>query len=368
MKSRAPITSPGVTRAVSPSTHPGWMVNPALSSQAIEPSGETGQIGKVVGTTGVAVAIVSFNARDHLRACLDSVLADGPDEVVVVDNASTDGTAPMVRLEYPQVALCANSTNRGYAAAANQALASCRSGYVLLLNSDTMLSPGTIQTLASYMDRHPEAAVVGPMLRRPNGSAEPSCFPLPGTLAWLLENEPFVWLLRCLPIGRSRFLCLSPPTVPRVVPWVKGAAVLLRRTAFEAVGGFDEAYFMYFEEVDLCLRLRTAKAQVHFTPAATVLHVGAVSTSQRRREMRIEHFRSAVRFYRRHYSRRWSYFWVSVMRVKMLMRLARDSARLLVETDEHTRAVLSEEIAAWKTALRGLPDPPNPQAADESGR
>jgi GT2 family glycosyltransferase len=347
---------------------PSWMVNPILSSQATGASREAGQTGKVVGTTGVAVAIVSFNARDHLRACLDSVLADGPDEVVVVDNASTDGTAQMVRLEYPQVTLHDNSTNRGYGAAANQAIASCRSGYVLLLNSDTMLSPGTIQTLASYMDRHPEAALVGPVLRRPDGSLEPSYFPLPGTLAWLLENEPLVWLLRCLPVGRNRLLCLSPPTVPRVVPWVKGAAVLLRRTTFQAVGGFDEAYFMYFEEVDLCLRLRTAKAQVHFTPAATVLHVGAVSTSQRRREMRIEHFRSSVYFYRRHYSRRRSYFWVSLMRVKMLMRLARDSARLLVESDKHTRAALSEEIAAWKTALLGLPDPPNPQAADESGR
>ena len=299
---------------------------------------------------------MTFNTCGYLRACLDSVLSEAPDEVVVVDNASTDGTADMVRTEYQQVKLQANAANYGYAAAANQAVKSCRGDYVLLLNGDAMVTPGAIRALSTYMDRHSDAAVVGPLLRLPDGSLQRSYFPFPGTLGWFLENEPVVWLLRCLPVGRERFLCFTPPTVDRVVPWVLGAALLLRRTAFEAVGGFEESYFMYFEEVDLCLRLRAIQAQVHFTPSATVLHVRGASTSQCRKEMLIAHFRSSVRFYRRHYSRRRAWFWISLMKLKVVMRLARDVVRLRVGTDESTRVVLTQHVDAWKTVLRGLPE------------
>jgi len=303
------------------------------------------------------VAVVTLNTCDYLRACLDSVLAEAPGEVVVVDNASTDGTADMVRTEYPQVALRANTANYGYAAAANQAIKSCRGDYVLLLNGDAMVMPGAIGALRAYMDRHPEAAVVGPLLRHPDGSLQRSYFPFPGTLGWFLENEPVVWLLRCLPIGRERFLCFTPPTVDRVVPWVLGAALLLRRTAFEAVGGFDESYFMYFEEVDLCLRLRALQSQIHFTPSATVLHVNGASTSQQRKEMLITHFRSSERFYRRHYSGRRAWFWIFLMKVKIAMLLARDSVRLWVGSDEPMRVMLTQQVDAWKAVLRGPGEP-----------
>ena len=323
------------------------LTSPGDTAASVEP----GQTQEVVGTSRVTVVIVSFNTRDHLRACLDSVLAEGPGGVVVVDNASTDGTTDMVRLEYPGVALHANSTNLGYGSAANQAIAGSRGDYVLLLNCDTLLLPGTIAKLASHMDRHPEAGVVGPLLRHPDGSVDRSYFALPGTLSWLLENEPVVWLLRCLPVGRQRFLCLTAPTVDRVVPWVKGAALLLRRTAFEAVGGFDESYFMYFEEVDLCLRLHAIKKQVHFTPTATVIHIGGVSTSHRRTEMLVAHFRSSMRFYRRHYSAPRRLFWVVLIKLKMLVRLVRDSALLVVAPDEHARTLLLQQVAAWKTSL-----------------
>jgi len=299
---------------------------------------------------------VSFNTRDHLRACLDSVLAEAPGEIVVVDNASTDGTADMVRSEYRQVKLLANNDNYGYGAAANQGIKSCRGGYVLLLNGDARVTPGAISALSAYMDRHPEAAVVGPLLRHPDGSLERSYFPFPGTLAWFLENKPVVWLLRCLPFGRERFLCLTRPIVDRVVPWVLGAALLLQRTAFEAVGGFDEAYFMYFEEVDLCLRLCAVQSEVHFTPTATVLHVRGASTSQCRTAMRIAHFRSFKRFHRRHYSRRRAGFWIALRRLKIAMLLATEIVRHRVGSDERTRVVLTQEVDAWKAVLMGPHD------------
>jgi GT2 family glycosyltransferase len=311
------------------------------------------------------VAIVSFDVREHLRACLDSVLAEGPAEVVVVDNASTDGTVAMLERDYPGVSLRPNPTNVGYGAAANQAINLCKNEYVLLLNSDTIVRPGALAALAAYMDRHPEAAAVGPLLRYPNGSLQPSYFPFPGTLAWLLENEPVLWLLRRLPVGRPRLLCLTPPTEDRVVPWLLGAALLLRRTAFDAVGGFDESYFMYFEEVDLCLRLRAREHRVHFTPSATVLHVSGASTSQHPIEMAIAHFQSCQRFYRRHYSRGRAWAWISFMKLKMLYRLARDLACLGLASAE-TRPALRRWIRAWSTNLRGLAPHPAPLVQRDS--
>lgn len=314
------------------------------------------QLDRATGHRSVSVAVVTCNTRNLLRACLDSVLAQAPAEVVVVDNASTDGTADMVRCEYPQVALHANIVNCGYGSAANLAVRKCRGEYVLLLNGDAMVTPGAIGALSAYMDQHPEAAVVGPLLRHPNGSLQRSYFPFPGTLNWFLENEPVVWLLRCLPFVRTQFLCFTTPTADRVVPWVLGAALLLRRAPFEAVGGFDESYFMYFEEVDLCLRLRAGPFQIHFTPSATVLHVNGASTSQCRKQMLTAHFRSSQRFYRRHYSKRRAWFWISLMKLKIAVLLVRDVVRFHVGSDETTRAMLAQHVVAWKAILRGLPE------------
>jgi GT2 family glycosyltransferase len=300
-----------------------------------------------------AVGIVNFNTRDHLAACLESVLAESPAEVVVVDNASQDGSVDLMRSKYPRVTLHANADNRGYGAAANQAIASCGTPYVLVLNADTRLVPGALAALVAHLERHPEAAVVGPLLRRLDGTVEPSYFPFPGSLKWLLENEPLAWALPHLPVGREQFLRLTAPTTDRVVPWVKGAALLIRRSAFEEVGGFDEVYFMYFEEVDLCFRLHARRREVHFTPAATVVHVGGASTSQVREAMLVAHFRSNLLFYRRHCSPPARLFWTSAMRLKMLLRVVRDRARLARESDPGGRDRLRQQIAAWRTALRG---------------
>src|SRR5215216_4664132 len=112
--------------------------------------------------TATAVAIVSYNTRERLRACLATVLADMPCEVIVVDNTSSDGSVEMVAASFPQVVLHANAKNPGYGAAANQAIASCKAPYVLLLNGDTLLKPGALRALTSYMDQNPRAAIVGP--------------------------------------------------------------------------------------------------------------------------------------------------------------------------------------------------------------
>jgi GT2 family glycosyltransferase len=235
--------------------------------------------------TPIAVAIVNYNTREHLHACLATVQLEAPSEVVVVDNASSDGSTEMVRADYPWVALHANKTNLGYGAAANQAIASCSAEYVLLLNSDTLLQAGALMALSGYLDLHPHAAIVGPHLVEADGTLQASCYPFPTPLNTFLENSTSAILLgrlirRHIPLLRNFYLRTWPHTSARVVPWLKGAALAIRRTAFDAVGGFDESYFMYFEDADLCYRLNAAGWKVHFVPITTVVHIGGASTSR----------------------------------------------------------------------------------------
>ena len=253
------------------------------------------------GSGSLAVVVVNYNTREHLRACLSSVLAEAPSEVIVVDNASSDGSAEMVRGEFPLVKLHANTNNSGYGAAANQGIAACRVKYALLLNSDTRLQPGALAALSRYLDLHPRAAVVGPRLLNPDGTLQPSCFPFLTPLNVLVLNTALGKLVRFLPAVREHFLPAWTQDDARAVPWVKGAALAIRREAFAAVGGFEESYFMYAEELDLCYRLRAAGWEMHFAPVTAVIHVEGASTMQLRPEMLSRLFASIQHFYRRHY-------------------------------------------------------------------
>ncbi|TMA96883.1 MAG: glycosyltransferase family 2 protein, partial [Deltaproteobacteria bacterium] len=262
--------------------------------------------------TPIAVVIVNYNTLQHLRACLATVQSERASEVIVVDNASSDGSVEMVKSEYPSVTLHANRKNLGYGAAANQAIASCTAPYVLLLNADTLVESGGLRKLSAYLDQHPRAAIVGPRLVNLDGSPQPSWFPFPSRYVchtWttpprldaLCGKSAFGRLIWHLPSFWHRPVDIRSDTPDRVVPWVLGAALAVRRQAFEAMEGFDESFFMYFEEVDLCYRLACAGWQVHFTPTTTIVHVGGVSTTQRRAAMMLQFFESEAQFYRRHY-------------------------------------------------------------------
>lgn len=298
----------------------------------------------------LAVAVVSYNTRELLRACLASARADGAAELVVVDNGSSDGSPAMVRDHFPEAALVDDAGNVGYGAAANIAVARCAAEHVLLLNADTVVHAGALDTLRRHLDAHPRVGMAGPLLLNPDGSTQASAFPFPGTLGWLVENEPVAPLAGLVPPLRRRLLRFAPPTAPAAVPWVLGAALAIRRTAFDAVGGFDPSFFMYFEEVDLALRLAAAGWETHLVPTARVTHLGGASTSQARAPMLVEHFRSTNRFYRRHYRGPRLAAWLAIMRAKMAFRIARDAAALVVRPAE--RPLLRQRLAAWRTALR----------------
>lgn len=302
--------------------------------------------------TPIAVVIVNYNTREHLRACLATVLSETPSEVVVVDNASSDGSVEMVQADYPDVVLHANKTNVGYGAAANQAIASCAAKYILLLNADTLLQSGALRALSTYLDLHPPAAIVGPRLVNPQGKQQPSCHPFPTPLNTLVHMSILSQLVGHVPFLRNRYLN-PPPRRAKAVPWVHGAALAIRREAFEMVGGFDEAFFMYSEEVDLCYRLHDTGWQIHFAPVTTVVHVGGISTMQRRTEMGVQVFASIIQFYEQHCSRIRRLEVVAIVKGLVLARLIRDMVHLCIARDSATRARLAADVAAWQRVLLG---------------
>ena len=301
----------------------------------------------------IAVVIVNYNTREYLRECLESVQLETPSEIVVVDNASTDGSCNMVRGNFPAVILHENMWNVGYGAAANQGIASCTAEYVLLLNSDTRVSAGALQALSAYLDQHPKVAVIGPRLVNPNGSLQPSCYAFPGTLTWFLHYEVSGQIIRRVPILANHQQRTFPHTHPQAVPWVMGAALAIRREPFDAVDGFDESYFMYCEETDLCYRLNRAGWQVHFAPVATITHTGEASTKQHRTEMAVQQVASKLLFYRRHYSKLRFLLLALMIRGTVLARLLFDIYRLRLAHNVCHPAGMEADIAAWRRVLLG---------------
>jgi GT2 family glycosyltransferase len=251
----------------------------------------------------LSVIIVSYNSRGHLARCLQAVLAGAERvkwEAIVVDNASHDGSPEMVAREFPYVSLIANRENVGFARACNQGFRMARGESLLFLNPDTEAKPGSIATLIGYLRDNPSLGAVGPRLCNPNGQLTRSCFRFPSLTRPLLNSRP-VQLL----VG-ERFGLAYPLEDPRVreggtVDWLSGACLLARRQALKETGPFDERYFMYFEDTDLCRRIWRAGWQVVFWPNAEVLHVGGASSRGQWARLSIELQRSRLIYFSTHH-------------------------------------------------------------------
>ena len=299
----------------------------------------------------MTAVVISYNVRSLLADCLTS-LDDkaGITEVIVVDNASNDGSAAMVRATFPHVRLIISDQNNGFGAAANQALRACRTPYVLLLNADTRLQADSALQLTRALDADDHAGVAGPQLIGADGKPQSSCFPFPTPLHVLLDligNDP------ARQSSRLGWHTPSCETIDAPVPtdWILGAALALRREAIEAVAGFDEGFLMFYEETDLCYRLRAAGWRTIFIPTATIEHVGGASTGQQRRRWDIELFRSRFRFYQQHYSPGQIIALRVVIGVGMIAKLARDLGRRIFARDAATDARVREDIRIWSRAL-----------------
>ena len=221
-------------------------------------------------TPDISVVIVSWNTCDLLAQCLASLEAERQAtafEVIVVDNGSADGSRGMVAKDFPRAKLMANPDNRGFATANNQGINAAAGRYVLLLNSDTAVEPGSLQALVGFADAHPRAGIVGPQLLHLDGTLQPSGGRFPTPLSTIAELFGLARLS-----GRPRYGTRRDYSVPAVVDEVSGAAMLVRATVLREIGGLDEAFAWGYEDVDLCRRATAAGWTVHYLPAARVRH------------------------------------------------------------------------------------------------
>jgi N-acetylglucosaminyl-diphospho-decaprenol L-rhamnosyltransferase len=248
----------------------------------------------------VSVVIVSWNTRALTTACLASLAAGAGRatwDAVVVDNASSDDSVAAIRADFPAVQIIANPANLGFAAANNQGIRACTGRYVLLLNSDTLAAPGSLQALVAFADAHPRAGVIGPRLENPDGSFQTGPTPFPSLWTEFLSVTGIGRRLtyRGYPSRRE-----ARSLIPQPTDYVVGACMLARRDAIDQVGVLDEGYFMYSEEPDWCWRMRRAGWETWFTPSAVITHLGGQSTRQVREAMLLALYRSKVRFFRQH--------------------------------------------------------------------
>ena len=251
----------------------------------------------------VSVIVVSWNVWSWLAPCLRSIrqaLGRLEGEIIVVDNASTDGTPERVREAFPEVRLLINPANRGFPAANNQGMAVARGRYFFLLNPDTVVLDQAIEELVTFADAHPDVGVVGPQLLNPDGSVQSSRRRFPTFWTALFEStwwQP--WAPRS--ILAHYYVLDRPDHEIQEVDWVTGAAMLVRREVVERVGPMDEGFFMYAEELDWCRRIRQAGWRVFYYPPAKVIHYGGRSSDQVPALQHLAFQRSKIRYFRKHH-------------------------------------------------------------------
>ena len=315
----------------------------------------------------LSVIIVSWNVHDLLQRCLESIprpteviwgkasraAATGPVaaelslEIIVVDNASTDGSVEMLRVGYPDVKLIANEDNRGFSVANNQGIDVAQGRYAMLLNPDTEIVGNALQKLVKYADQHPGVAMVVPQLRNPDGTVQSSRRRFPTLWTALFEST---WLEPCAPacLLEGYYVGDQPDEEVQDVDWVTGAAMLVRREAIDGVGPLDEDFFMYSEELDWCKRLREGGWRIVYLPTAQVIH-HAGKSSEQVVAARHRHFQtSKVRYFRKHHgvltaeALRWwllaNYAW----------QLGLESGKWLAG---HKRPLRAQRISAYREVL-----------------
>jgi len=253
----------------------------------------------------LSVIIVSYNTSALLRNCLSSLQQAEEEaalEIIVIDNASRDGSAEMVTQEFPHIMLIKNPSNAGFAAANNQGLRVARGKFLLLLNSDTEVRTGALAHCRDFLRARSEAGIVGCKLLNADGSVQPSCESFLSLSNLFFEN--FFWE-KIFP--RSRWFgrrALSYFAYDRVlqVDYVKGAFLMITRRAFEDLGLLDEKFFFYAEEMDWCYRARQKGWQVYFTPGGEVLHYGGQSSDPVSPATFVQLHRARYQFYRKHHN------------------------------------------------------------------
>lgn len=317
----------------------------------------------------LSIAIISFNTKTALRNCLRSVFDTRGDmslEVIVIDNASNDRSAEMIRNEFGAAHFIQNKHNVGFAAAVNQAARIAKGKYLLLLNPDAVIKEKALANAYEKMENTPRAAVAGGLLLsqdgtpRPSGRMFPSLLNLFLTLTGLANRFP-----------KSRFFGRTDRTWAPLekgarVDWVPGAFAIIRKSVFDQLGGFDERFFLYYEEVDFCRRAKQANYEVWYWPEIKVIHEGGSSSktvkghhfSESGSQIMLWNFRSRFLYFYKYHG------WLLVWAVKA-MELTRCGIRTLLRSKDETKNKVSKNISklikqAWEETRGGRISPPQP--------
>lgn len=307
----------------------------------------------------LSVVVVSYNTRDLTRRCLRSVQEHANaivTELILVDNASADGSADMVRNEFSTVRLIANPDNRGFAAANNQGFEIARGRYVLLLNPDTEVLAGTLDKVLLFAAQNPATGVIGCRVRYPDGSQQSTFFRYLRLSTVILNLfVPNRWMRKSEWLGHSRYVGADLDTTHEVEV-VAGCFMLVPRIAIDQVGGMDEGYFMYGEEADWCYRMRSAGWPAVYYPDATILHHGGQSARQRPGPMLRAMARSQLRFLEKTQGRLAAYVANVLMLLRDLPRSLLWHLLGLLPNGRATRIGLSLEPSVHRVRLhlRGL--------------
>ena len=268
-----------------------------VGSASQQPARERSAFSAERTEVGVSAAIVNYNAKAYLLECIASLRREQVADVVVADNASVDGSEAAVRAADPDVTYVQTGANLGYGTGVNRAVARAdgEQPFLLCLNADARLEPGALAAMLAAFEGRPEVGIVGPRVEDPDGTLYPSVRTFPtlvdavghAFLGMVWGSNPFTRRYRMLDLDHD---------VPADVDWVSGSCFLIRRTTWDSIGGFDEGYFMYGEDVDICWRVRRAGWEVAFEPSAGVVHVQGVSTDRHPYRMIAEHHVGLLRF------------------------------------------------------------------------
>ena len=310
----------------------------------------------------LSIVIVSWNVRALLERCLQSIVTEaqpGPDdgvfllggremEILVVDNASSDGSSEMVRDQFPQVRLIVNGENRGFTAANNQGLVLSQGRYLLLLNPDTEIVGDALATMIGYMQANAKTGALGPRLLNTDGSPQSSRRRFPTFSTALVESTIVQEWWEDNRVLRRYYMSDTADDAVQRVDWVVGACLLVRREAYEQVGGLDEGFFMYSEELDWCRRIKAAGWDVVYFPTATVIHHEGKSSEQVVPARHIYFQNSKVRYFRKHHGA----FQAEAVRWFLLLtylyQAAREGIKWLIG---HKRPVRAERVRAYRQVL-----------------
>jgi GT2 family glycosyltransferase len=303
----------------------------------------------------LSIIIVNWNTSDLLAACLASIHQHltVPNEVIVVDNGSEDDSVRMTKDRFPSAQVIPQRRNLGFSRANNIGLAAANGTYLLLLNPDTKVRPGALEALLRFYDRHPQAGIVGPTLLYPNGEQQASVAPFPTLWVEFLRQTG---LHRLVP---TRAFSASRQDRTQEVETVTGAALCIRRSCFEQIGGLDERIFLFYEDADWCKRAHDAGWQVWFVKSPGIVHVKAASSARfARRRTLLDSQRSAVYYFSKHRGDRAvrGLRWVTLCGA--LVRLTRAWSLWVLlandRADQRQRAGAYLQMLRWSLTGRGL--------------